>query len=188
MKNFLKKKGIAVWRFVKYITKGPAAIISAYKSYYPEEVNRKRHEDLKADVRNLGYSYKEVEGYFEKEYEEDSLLIFNITFDDALNLANKYEQDWFIYVGKDNRIRGYDGMGNIVEDFGKVWDWGEEVGKKTEEKAKVKLYPRGFTPPSGSKPIKPRKTFPFYYEKPKSSSLLRIAERLVSLADELLNV
>jgi len=83
------------------------AMISASKSEFSERENKKRYEQLKQDVRNLGYSqigyvllrggwtYKE--GGKNITIEEDSLLIPNIPKEEALDLCNKYEQKKILY-------------------------------------------------------------------------------------------
>jgi len=83
------------------------AMISASKEGLLEQENKERYEQLKRDVRNLGYSqigyimlrdgwtYEDVEGNVTAE--EDSLLIPNIPKEKALELCNKYEQKKILY-------------------------------------------------------------------------------------------
>lgn len=168
-----------MWKFLKHITEGPAAIVSAYKDYLMKEENEERHNELKKIVRERGYGYKEVEGYWDKKFIEKSLLIINIPFDEARELAERYQQDWFIYVGKDNAIRGYNTAGEVIQEFGKTWS-AEEA-----ERAKVKLYPRTEIPERGTRPVKEKGTLPFYYESLRKE-LLKIAKRLSEIAEDLI--
>jgi hypothetical protein len=82
------------------------AVISAYRGNYTEEENRKRHNQLKTDVRALGHGFIEQKsGYTytdplsgeEGGAEEKSLFIPNISKADAVALGRKYTQESILW-------------------------------------------------------------------------------------------
>lgn len=76
-------------------------IISASR---PNEDNKTRTNNLKKDVRNLGLGFNEFIGRWVEDgesFDEDSLLIPNISFEDTFKLGQKYGQSSIIYKDKD---------------------------------------------------------------------------------------
>lgn len=82
------------------------AIISPYRGEYSEEENKKRMTNLKSDVRNglkLGFN-QFISRWVEdgEAFDEESLMIPNISFEDAINLGKKYEQSSVIFKDGDS--------------------------------------------------------------------------------------
>ena len=76
------------------------AIISPYRSEYSENENRLRMNSLKLKVREMGYGFNQfisrwVEGG--QAFDEQSLLIPNITEEQALLLGKEFEQSSIIF-------------------------------------------------------------------------------------------
>jgi len=94
-------------RIIQHIEAGHSfAVISAYKWDLSETDNTERHNNLRTDIRKLGYGYIEQNsGYSYKDtrtgnlgtVEEESFFIPQITRQEALALAKKYEQESIIY-------------------------------------------------------------------------------------------
>ena len=79
------------------------AIISPYRSEYSTSENKVRMSKLKHDVRKLGYGFNQLLSRWTEDgvsTDEQSLLIPNITYKQAFNLATEYEQSSFIYKDK----------------------------------------------------------------------------------------
>lgn len=73
------------------------AIISASR---PDKDNKARLKSLKSDVRSLGLGFNEFVGRRVENgesFDEDSLLIPDISFEDAFKLGQKYDQSSIIY-------------------------------------------------------------------------------------------
>lgn len=92
-----------VWQHIN----NPNSTFAIISAFLDEEDDIKNHENLKRDVRNLklgfiemksGYSYQTDDG--EEFAEEKSLLIPEITKEQAFTLAKKYNQQSIIF--KDN--------------------------------------------------------------------------------------
>lgn len=110
------------------------AIISTYRGERSEQENRKLLNDLKNIARSK-YGFIEFISRWSEDIggevvssDERSLLIPNITFSEALRLAQKYDQASFIYKDKDcckeycsNDFKDYDGkyfsVGDTVRTF-----------------------------------------------------------------------
>lgn len=95
----------------------------AGKEPLTKEENKRRHEELKKKVRELGYGFMNPDYgmYFGKE---KSLIIQNITKEHLIELSNNYEQESCIFGTKD------------VNDVGALFKWeyiehGNVVGEKT---------------------------------------------------------
>jgi len=76
------------------------AIISPYRSEYSDNENKFRMNSLKLKVREMGYGFNQfisrwVEGG--QAFDEQSLLIPNITKDRALSLGKEFEQSSIIF-------------------------------------------------------------------------------------------
>ena len=72
-----------------------SAIVSPYRSEYSDEENKRRMTTLKHDVRNLGYGYTQFVSRWVEDgvgFDEQSLLIPNISKEDALKLGKQFEQ------------------------------------------------------------------------------------------------
>lgn len=68
-----------------------------------ERPDNDRTSELKKDVRNLGLGFNEFIGRWVEDgvnYDENSLLIPNISFKKAFELSQKYNQSSFIYKDK----------------------------------------------------------------------------------------
>lgn len=102
LKRYKGKLKESSWsRIIQHIEDGvySFAVISAYLKDLTVEENLKRHEDLRKDIRNLGYGYIEQKsGYTYKDdetettVEEKSFFIPLINREEALRLCNKYNQ------------------------------------------------------------------------------------------------
>jgi len=100
-------------RILQHIEQTPSfAVISAYRGVDQKE-NDLNHKKLKADVRKMGYGFIEQDsGYSytdpksdeEGMVEEESLFIPNISYEDAMALGKKYDQESILF--KDNE-RGF---------------------------------------------------------------------------------
>ena len=76
------------------------AIISPYREEYSEAKNKERMVQLKADVRNLGLGFNQFISRWVKDgvaYDEQSLLIPNISEEVAILLGSRYNQDSIIF-------------------------------------------------------------------------------------------
>lgn len=103
MKPYKKYFKESSWsRIIQHIISGNSfGVISAYLLDASEEENKKRHKDLRNDIRKIGYGYIEQDsGYTYKNKEtneeitvdEQSFFIPMITKKDALLLCKNYKQ------------------------------------------------------------------------------------------------
>lgn len=79
------------------------AIISPYRSEYSEKENKQRLTQLKAAVRNLGLGFNQLISRWVEDgeaFDEQSLFIPNISFDNAFELSKQFEQSSFIFKDK----------------------------------------------------------------------------------------
>lgn len=85
------------------------AAISAYADGMSERTNKERHENLRRDIRAMGYGYIEMDaGYTYSKpgpyrgltIEEESFFIPEITREEALELGRKYDQESIIFKDK----------------------------------------------------------------------------------------
>ena len=77
------------------------AIISPYRAENDDSKNKSRMNEMKSIVRNdlkLGFS-QFISRWVEdgESFDEESLMIYNISFEDAFALSQKYHQSSFIY-------------------------------------------------------------------------------------------
>lgn len=93
-----------VWQFVEDPNRG-FVMISPAREYLSDSENKERYEQLKKDVRALGYGYIETRGGYEEKgagiVTEPSLLVPEMSRKDAIALGEKYDQDSILY--KDGR-------------------------------------------------------------------------------------
>jgi hypothetical protein len=115
-------------------------IVSSFRGGLSNEENMKRHADLKARVRKMGYGYIEMKGGYQEEggvVEELSLLIPQIKKSEIVQLGRHYEQhsvmyknnEDFFYIGTNESA----GVGKVLMRFKK----GE--GQQNLELAKHKV-------------------------------------------------
>ncbi len=109
MKRYKKKtlKESSWSRIIHHIEAGTSfAVISAYEKEYPLEVNFKKHEELRQDIRKMGYGYIEQKSgysYINKKdnqegmFDEESFFIPLITKKEALDLGNSYKQESILF-------------------------------------------------------------------------------------------
>ena len=129
-------EGNNLTRFIGTHIKKGFAIVSACRGEKTEQENNIRTNELKALIKNAGFSFKEVAGGFienkgtnnEKEVYEKSFIIYNfkqngekIKKDELLTLAmkicRKYGQDSILYSEKGDRPRYYTKTGQIDSSF-----------------------------------------------------------------------
>jgi hypothetical protein len=116
-------------QIIKHITEPTStfAQISASRKQYSKKENEERHQQLKQDVRKLGFGFIEMAGGFEEEdgtVQEKSLFIPNMPKDIAVRLGEKYEQfsviwkspDEFIEIGTNKNS----GINNVISRFKKT--------------------------------------------------------------------
>lgn len=85
---------------------GTFAILSAYRPLSKAE-NKARHGELLRDLQNLGYrKWYDAKGYW--THTEKSLLVPNMSFRDAIELGEKYDQDAIVYKSRDGIVGIYD--------------------------------------------------------------------------------
>ena len=80
------------------------AIISPYRGEYSEKENKQRMTKLKSDVRSLGYGFNQFVSRWVEDgeaFDEESLLIPDITKEQAFKLGQKYEQSSVIIKDED---------------------------------------------------------------------------------------
>jgi|SRR6056297_512584 len=106
MKRYKRKFKEASWsRIIHHIESGTSfAVISAYVKDYSYKVNLEKHEELRKDIRKMGYGYIEQKsGYSYKDietdrmFEEESFFIPMISKNEALELCNTYEQESILF-------------------------------------------------------------------------------------------
>lgn len=68
--------------------------------------NQDRNLNLKRDITSLNYRYSYTKGYLD-DHSEDSFIIFNISFLEAIKLATKYEQYAIFYYNLQTKNIGY---------------------------------------------------------------------------------
>ncbi len=114
------------------------AILTAFRGGFSKKENLARNKALQVKVRNLGLGFFKVRGYWLEcqdpsvDYKdcpddqkvpvvEESLFIPNISFKDAVRLAQDYKQDGFIYQGSDtkNKVCLINKSGKILSTLGK---------------------------------------------------------------------
>ena len=78
------------------------AAISSYVGGFSEKENEKRHENLRRDIREMGYGYIEMDsGYTYQSTQvtaiEQAFFIPTISREEALQLGRKYDQESIIF-------------------------------------------------------------------------------------------
>jgi hypothetical protein len=106
MKTILSFDLGSVWKHFK--GKG-FGIVSAYEGDSSKKENMNNQDNLKKEVRELGYGYKEIKGRWRTGKDEDvqfeySLFIPNLSKEDAKALGKKYKQYAVIYTEGDSII------------------------------------------------------------------------------------
>lgn len=71
-------------------------IFTSDRSTLEHSVNRENREELTKHLKDGGYTYFPVKGYYEGK--EHSFIVYNIRFEDIKNLSQKYDQDSFIFI------------------------------------------------------------------------------------------
>ena len=108
-RNLIMINEVSTSRLLKHLTdNNKLAIISTYRDSRTESQNRSLLRKLKTEVRNLGYGFTEliskwVEQQDGQTYSSDerSLMIYNITLDQAEKLGEQYNQSSIIYKDAD---------------------------------------------------------------------------------------
>lgn len=123
--TILKESSLSrVWQLVQQ-DKYTFAIISASRGEFSPKENQSRTFELKKDVRKLGHGFIEMKGGYvetnaqtgEKvEVTEDSLLVVNISKEQAVELGSKFNQESILY--KDPS--GFEMISSKSEDQGKT--------------------------------------------------------------------
>ena len=72
------------------------ALLSAFVSNVDKKDNLEKQWELMEDVRDLGYGYVPVEGFW-MGTSENSVFIYGMTFDEAMELSQRYNQFSFIH-------------------------------------------------------------------------------------------
>ncbi len=111
------------------------AVISAWLSGLKENENRHRHKLLKQAVRDLGYGYQEVLGYW-KGVPEQTLFIPNISKQDAVTLGHGLfdeelprAQEAIVYADGERiyLLETEDGQSKVLDTFTQL-----DIGDMTE--------------------------------------------------------
>jgi len=108
-------------RVYQHITKEASksfAIITAFRGGYSTKQNKSRNKQLGSDIRGLGVGFFKVTGYWvecqddsieyddcpedqKKPVKEFSYFVPDISKQDAVKLAKKYDQDAIVYQGEE---------------------------------------------------------------------------------------
>lgn len=92
------------------------AILSADRSERSEEENKEKNKELKKDIKDMGYWYTELKGGYVEVSEdgqrvpvdgENSLIVPNMTRDEAIELGKKYDQDSVMFKDAKNKTLQY---------------------------------------------------------------------------------
>lgn len=137
----------SITRILKYVkdieTGGSFALISSQRGNWKnlDELEYRRNqkqkfENFKKDVRQMGYGYElttggwtETEGGENKMVTEPSFLIKNIELQDAQYLAQKYEQEAFMYAGPETEGNIYQYATNPVGKVNMVFKTDINMGR-----------------------------------------------------------
>ena len=143
--NPLLEAGLS--RILHHFKNTPMAVITAYLDDRPDEENEPRNAQLAKELRARGYGYMPSIGTYKdpetgKVYEQPSFTIPGISFDDAMEISEKYGQKYLFWTN---------GRG-----AGGVWDvrTGERTNKRLWTKFRVFASPEeveGGTIPGRSK-------------------------------------
>ncbi len=86
-------------RLHQHISSGEFVIISAFLEDLSKKENMDRQWQLMEDIRTMGYGYIPTVGVW-AGIQERSIFIYNMKFEEARTLAQKYNQESFIYGSK----------------------------------------------------------------------------------------
>ncbi len=109
----------------------PFAIVTAFRGEYSRDENVQRNKELAATVRNMGYGFFYLDGFWvenegtdkEQHVSEDSLFIIgkegqdDIFVRDMVHLGKEYDQDGVLVKTIDG-VKIYDKNGNPMFDIG----------------------------------------------------------------------
>jgi hypothetical protein len=103
-----------VWQHFFSNKNRSVGILTAFRGEYPYEENVKRNKSLAADIRNAGYGFFYVDGYWienqgtehERPVKEDSIFVVGPASDTSFkskihSLGNKYDQEAVIVKDTD---------------------------------------------------------------------------------------
>ena len=84
-----------------------SAFITAFNPYSinkSDEDNQRRQFQLTAEIAHAGY--QQIEGYGQgagdgHTWSEESILVLNITYEEAMSYAQKYQQHAFVWISSD---------------------------------------------------------------------------------------
>jgi hypothetical protein len=111
MKKFSEFLNESSWsRIIQHIENNDSfSVISAYCNENTDQENLVKHDELKNEIRSLGYGYIEQNsGYSYKDKgidkpeikQEKSLFIPKINYDGAMMIGKKYKQESILYKDK----------------------------------------------------------------------------------------
>ena len=101
------------------------AVISSHVQDFSEDANERRHENLRREIRQMGYGYIEMDsGYTYKATQggeaqalEQAFFIPEITKDEALSLGQKYDQETIIWKDQGQFAVIFSTTGAVDMDF-----------------------------------------------------------------------
>jgi len=127
-----------VYQHIQRDASGSFAILTAFRGGFTKKQNIQRNKKLQSDVRSMGLGFFKVKGYWVEcqdsslEYSdcpddmkvpvvEDSLFVPNITKEQAVKMAKKYDQDAIIYSGSDtgDKVELVSKSGSTIMNLGK---------------------------------------------------------------------
>jgi len=101
------------------------AIITAWRQGLTSRENQSNMKKLEQDIRSLGLGFFKMRGVGQEkdddgnvvEASEPSLWVNGLNLKQAIRLARKYDQDFFIFAGpeSDGQVVGYDNQGRKVD-------------------------------------------------------------------------
>jgi hypothetical protein len=123
-----------VWQHVKNANETGLAILTSWRQALPQKENLSRWNGLKGDVRGMGLGFFTVTGHWREcqdptaSYEdcpedqlvdavEPSMVVPNMTLEQAKSLGSKYGQDAVLYAGPetDGKVTLFFGSGDTME-------------------------------------------------------------------------
>ena len=124
-------------RLWKHYREGSFGIVSAYLYNLPKKENEKRSKDLKAQVRKMGYGYKEIRGVWKGDSGltfEYPLFIPNIKPNEIKSLSKEFEQDAVLYSDTSEEVILWDTKHDKkIMTFEKIEVGGEEAWESYSE-------------------------------------------------------
>lgn len=122
-----------IWQHIK--DDKSFGVISPYRAYLSQQENKQRYDQLKKEVRKLGYGFIEMIGGFDEEgniVKEKSLFIPNVKRSDITELGIKYDQYSVIYKDSKEFIEigtnAVAGVGEVKNKFDKISDKNIDLG------------------------------------------------------------